>query len=75
MKIMFLINIMFCFVNGEITNIFLNNSISSYKFNSNKEFKVISEEEANLPNYLKIQVDSLYNNENNDNQFVISYYQ
>ena len=79
MKIMILINIMLCFVNGEITNIFLNNflnnSISLYKYNSNMEFKVISEGEANLLNYLKIQVDSLYNNENNDNQFVISYYQ
>ena len=74
-KILFIINIMLCLVNSEITNIYLNNSNILYKFNNNQKFKAISEEERNLPNYLKIQVDFLYNNDNNDNQFVISYYQ
>ena len=73
-KILLIINIMLCFVKGEITNIYLNNSIT-YKFNDNKKFKVFCEKEANISNYLKIQVDSLFNNDNNDNQFVISYYQ
>ena len=74
LKKFLIITITFCFVNGEITDIYLNNSIP-FKFNGNKKFFVKSEKETNLTNYLKIQVDSLYNNDNNDNQFVISYYQ
>ena len=73
-KILLIININFIFVNGEITDIYLNNS-NTFKFNGNRKFCVKSEKENNLSNYLKIQIDSLYNNDNNDNQFVISYYQ
>ena len=74
LEILIIINITFSFVNGEKIDIFLNNSIS-FKFSGNKKFYVNSVKENNLPNYLKIQVDSLYSNDNNDNRFVISYYQ
>ena len=74
LKILFIINITYNLVNGEITEIDLNNFVD-FQSNGNKNFYVKTEKETNLPNYLKIQVDSLFNNDNNDNQFVISYYQ